>query len=94
MGRPATYSDEAIILLIILREMYKYSLRSLPGFFHSLFATMGLALPVPSDSQISRLANSLYKRVYRLTEGKKAGLIIFDSTGLKVYIKGEWKVKI
>jgi hypothetical protein len=70
-------------------------MRGLQGFVQSLFYAMSLDLPVPSYSQISRRANSLHKRVNRLTEGKKARHIIFDSTGLiKVHREGEWKVKV
>lgn len=93
-GRPATYSDEAILLLLILREVYQRSLRSLQGFVQSLFKVMGLDLPVPSYSQISRRAKSLHKKLGQLTKGKQARHIIFDSTGLKVYGEGEWKVKV
>ncbi len=93
-GRPATYSDEAILMMLILREVYKCSLRSLQGFMQSLFQIMNLHLPVPSYSQISRRAKTLYKRVNRLTQGKKACHIIFDSTGLKVHGEGEWKVRV
>jgi hypothetical protein len=93
-GRPATYSDEAILMMLILREVYKRSLRNLQGFVESLFHIMGLNLPVPSYSQISRRAKTLHKRVNRLTQGKKVHHIIFDSTGLKVHGEGEWKVKV
>ena len=93
-GRPATYSDEAILMMLILREVYGRSLRSLQGFVQSLFRIMKLDLPVPSYSQISRRARSLHKRVSRLTQGSKACYIIFDSTGLKVHGEGEWKVKV
>lgn len=93
-GRPETYSDEAILMMLILREVYKCSLRSLQGLVESLFKIMNLKLPIPSYTQISRRAKSLYKRVNRLTEGKKARHVIFDSTGLKVYGEGEWKVKV
>lgn len=93
-GRPATYSDEAILMMLILREVYKRSLRNLQGFVQSLFHAMGLNLPVPSYSQISRRAKSLHKRLNRLTQGRRACHIIFDSTGLKVHGEGEWKVKV
>ena len=92
-GRPATYSDHAILMMLILREVYRCSLRSLQGFVVSLFGIMGVALPVPSYSQVSRRAKSLHKKISRLTQGKKARHIIFDSTGLKVYGEGEWKVR-
>ncbi|QLH34770.1 MAG: IS5 family transposase [Parachlamydiaceae bacterium] len=93
-GRPTTYSDEAILMMLILREVYKRSLRNLQGFVQSLFRAMNLNIPVPSYSQISRRAKTLHKRVNRLTQGKKACHIIFDSTGLKVNGEGEWKVKV
>ena len=92
-GRPATYSDEAILMMLILREMYSLPLRGLQGFVESLFNKMGLDLPVPSYSQISRRARSLHKRINPLVSGKKVRDIIFDSTGLKVYGEGEWKVR-
>jgi hypothetical protein len=81
-------------MMLVLREVYNRSLRNLQGFVQSLFQAMGLNLPVPSYSQISRRAKSLHKRINRLTRGKKARHIIFDSTGLKVYGEGEWKVKV
>lgn len=93
-GRPATYSDEAILMLLILREVYKRTLRNLQGFVQSLFHVMGLDLPVPSYSQISRRAKTLHKKINRLIQGKQARHIIFDSTGLKVYGEGEWKTKV
>lgn len=93
-GRPQTYSDEAILMILIFREVYNRTLRGLEGFVKSLFSLMTLDLPVPSYSQISRRAASLYKRINRLIGNKKPRHIIFDSTGLKVYGEGEWKTKV
>ena len=93
-GRPATYSNEAMLMMLLLREVYKLTLRGLQGFVSSIFLMMGLNLPVPSYSQISRRAKLLHKQINRLVQGKKARHIIFDSTGLKVYGEGEWKMKV
>ncbi|MGB8704746.1 MAG: IS5 family transposase [Gillisia sp.] len=93
-GRPEKYSDDAILMLLMLREVFKLTLRSLQGFTKSLFKIMGLDLSVPSYSQVSRRAQTLQKRIRRLIKGKKSRHIIFDSTGLKVYGEGEWKVKV
>lgn len=93
-GRPETYSDDAILLLLMLREVFKLTLRSLEGFVKSLFKLMNLDLPVPSYTQISRRAQSLHKRIKRLIKGHKKCHVIFDSTGLKVYGEGEWKMKV
>ena len=93
-GRPATYSDEAILMLLMFREIFKLTLRSLQGFTESLFELMRLDLSVPSYTQISRRAQTLHKRIRRLVKSKKKCHIIFDSTGLKVYGEGEWKMKV
>lgn len=92
-GRPEIYSDQAILLMLTLREIYHLPLRALQGFVESLFKLMALNLPVPSYTQISRRAQVLHKRVPRLLKSG-ARHLIFDSTGLKVFGEGEWKVRI
>ena len=92
-GRPYIYSDDAILVLLHLRELFHMPLRQLQGFAASLFALMDLCLPVPSYTQISRRAQGLAHKLKRqLRKGVEA--IVFDSTGLKVYGEGEWKVRI
>lgn len=91
-GRPATYSDEAILLLLMLRERFNLSLRSLEGFARSIFKSMKLNLTIPSYTQICRRAKRLHKKIKILSK-QKAEHIILDSTGLKVYGEGEWKVR-
>jgi len=78
-GRPETYSDEAILMLLMLREVFKLTLRSLQGFVKSLFEYMGLDLTIPSYTQISRRAQTLHKQISRLIQGKKNCHIVFDS---------------
>ena len=56
--RLKTYSDDAILMLLTLREVFKLTL-SLQGFTKSLFEHMGLDLPVPSYTQISQRAQTL-----------------------------------
>jgi len=92
-GKPQTYSDQAILMLLIIREVYKLTLRSLEGFKRSLFKLMNLQLSVPSYTQICRRAQTLHKQIKRLLKDNKKHHIIFDSTGLKVYGEGEWKMK-
>lgn len=92
-GRPQIYSDEAILCALMIREVYRLPLRMLEGFLKSLFMILGLDLPVPSYSQISRRSASLNKKLKRFFK-KEAKDIVFDSSGLKVYGEGEWKIKI
>jgi hypothetical protein len=91
-GRPQTYSDEAILMLLVLREVYHLPLRALQGMAVSLFLMMGLSLPVPSYSQICRRTKKLGKILKSLRRRRSVD-VVFDSTGLKVYGEGEWKVR-
>jgi transposase len=92
-GRPETYSEESMLMLLVLRERFCLTLRALEGFVKSIFSLMSLGLPVPSYTQICRRAKTLHKKVERLSQ-KGVRHLIFDSTGLKVYGEGEWKVKV
>ncbi len=91
-GRPETYSDDAILMLLVLRERFNLTLRSLQGFAASIFLLMRLFLTIPCYSQICRRAKTLHKSIKRLSNGP-ARHIILDSTGLKVHGEGEWKVR-
>ena len=53
---------------------------------------LGLTIKIPSYTQISRRSEDLGKSLAKLTNRRPYD-IVFDSTGLKVYGEGEWKVK-
>ena len=91
-GRPSTYSDDAILAALLIRFVFHLPLRALEGFLCSLVSFMGLCLCTPSYSQICRRASALGKDLKRLTKRNITDLVI-DSTGLKVYGEGEWKVR-
>jgi hypothetical protein len=91
-GRPRIYSDEAILCALLVRAVYHLPLRTLQGFLFSLIFSLGLKLLVPSYSQISRRAKDLHKELQKLSSRHPCD-IVFDSTGLKVYGEGEWKVR-
>lgn len=91
-GRRTTYSDDAILTLLILREVYSLPLRAVQGLAESIFCLMGLSLPVPCYTQICRRTKKLGKLLKRLQRKGKID-VVFDSTGLKVYGEGEWKVR-
>lgn len=91
-GRTQTYSDDAILMLLILREKFKLTLRSLEGFAKSILSIMKIDLKVPCYTQICRRAKTLHKKIKHLSKNISEHLIL-DSTGLKVYGEGEWKTR-
>ena len=91
-GRPSLYSDDAILTALMIRFVFHLHLRALEGFLVSLVSVMGLCLCTPSYTQVCRRAKALGKDLKRLTKRTITDLVI-DSTGLKVYGEGEWKVR-
>lgn len=92
-GRPYTYSDDALLTILMIRCVFHLPLRALEGFVQSLVAIMQLALPVPSYTQICRRASCLGQELCKLSHSRVTDLVV-DSTGLKVYGEGEWKVRM
>src|SRR5206468_7346789 len=84
-------SDAAIQCLLTLRAVYHLTLRATEGFARSLFDLMHLDLPVPDYTTLCRRARNLPIDLPRKADGPLH--LILDSTGLKVYGEGEWKVR-
>jgi hypothetical protein len=89
-GRRRTYTDAAILCALLLREAYHLPLRSTQGLVSSVLRLMQVGLRAPHYSTLSRRARSLE---LPLAAPKKIEHLVIDSTGLKVYGEGEWKVR-
>lgn len=92
-GRPFSYSDPLIELLLMMRHLYKLPLRQLIGFAKSFFAPLGLRVGLPNFSTLSRRGERLNIHLDALNPSCGPIHIAIDSTGLKVYAEGEWKVR-
>lgn len=90
-GAQFEYSDVAIECMGTLREVYRLPLRGAEGLLRSLFTLMDVPLAVPCYSTLSRRGRSLTIRLPKQTRG--ALDLVIDSSGLKVYGEGEWKVR-
>lgn len=91
-GRSFTYSDQAILAALIIREVFRLPLRALQGFLMSITSFLHLGLPIPHYSRVCRRSASLGAPIKRLSRKRPTDLV-FDSTGLKVFGEGEWKVR-
>ena len=90
-GAQFEYSDLAIECLLTLRSVYHLTLRATEGFARSLFELMAVDLTVPDYTTLCRRAATV-----RITLPKKSTgplHLVLDSTGLKVFGEGEWKVR-
>ncbi len=89
-----TYSDRAIEILSILRFKFGLKLREIEGFSRSLFSWIGLDLKIPSYSTLCRRLGTLKLTLWQNISPEDRIHVVVDSTGLKVYGEGEWKVRI
>ena len=90
-GGQVRYTDGAIQCLLMVRSVFRLPLRGTEGFARSVFELMGLELCVPDYSTICKRSKCL--RVSLPTESKGPLHAVLDSTGLKVFGEGEWKVR-
>lgn len=94
-GHPVTFSDAAIECFLTVRSVFHLPLRQTEGFLRSTFQRMQIHLPVPDYTTVSkRMAGLLVDLPVRGTAPGEKIHIVIDSTGMKVYGEGEWKVKI
>jgi IS5 family transposase len=90
-GQPY-YSDLAITTVLALRAMFHLPLRQTEGLIGSVLQLLGLDLPVPDYSTLSRRAQNLELPAQSRTTGGAIHLLV-DSSGLKLGGPGEWLVE-
>ena len=88
-GGQLRYSDLAIETALPIRLIVTLPLRQTEGFLTSLFGLMGLDLPAPDQTTLSRRGQHLKLTLRRVPRGEPMHLIV-DSTGLSIVGEGEW----
>ena len=91
-GAPMKYSDMAIQVLLTLKATFRLTYRALEGFGRSLMRLLSLDFDVPDHSHTARRAKNVKIQIPR-KERTGPSHIVVDSTGLKIYGEGEWKVR-
>lgn len=90
-GSQFEYSDQAITIMLTVKNVFHLPNRATEGFVRSVFEMLKVSLSVPDHTTLSRRAKGL-----KVVLPKKANDhidIVMDSTGLKVYGEGEWKMR-
>lgn len=93
-GGKIEYSESTIEFILIVKYLYSMCYRQTEGFVSDLLKLMSIDnLVVPSYSQIQRRSGEIEIDM-RIRKWKKGKInVVIDSTGLKVYGEGEWKVR-
>jgi hypothetical protein len=92
LGAPKTYSDTAIMSVLTVKNLFRLAGRQATGLIASLFELMQVELPVPDHSTVSRRMGKL-SITLPIHDREQARHVVIDSTGIKVYGEGEWKVR-
>lgn len=90
-GAQRQYSDQAIELCRLVGKVFHQRLRQTEGFVRSIFNQACIELEVPDYSTLCR--RGVHLPVHLPKQEKEKVVAILDSTGLKVYGEGEWKVR-
>ena len=91
-GAPRTYSDTAILCMAWLSAVYKLALRGTQGLLVSVMQLLKTKVPIPDYTTLCRRRRQLAVSLPRRTQGEPLHVVI-DTTGIKVYGEGEWKVR-
>jgi hypothetical protein len=92
VGRPFTYSDLAIQTLLSMRELFRLTYRQTEGFGRAIAKLMQAEVAIPDYTSLQKRAAKLSVSICcAATHGSIE--VVVDSTGLKVYGEGEWKVR-
>ena len=90
-GAQFIYSDQAISIMLTAKEVFHLTNREVEGFIRSLFKVLHLSLTVPDHSTLSKRSQTLKVQLPKKAHGPLS--IVMDSTGMKIYDEGEWKVR-
>jgi hypothetical protein len=90
-GAQFTYSDEAIECMLMVKEVYHLTNRGAEGFMRSMFSVLKIGFDIPDHSTLSRRGRAIHVRLPKRSKGPLH--LVLDSSGLKVYGEGEWKVR-
>lgn len=91
-GRPFVYSDLAIESLLALRELFRLPYRQTEGLGRALAKLLDVDIPIPHHTSLVKRAAKLSVNIALATVTGPVDVVV-DSTGLKVYGEGEWKVR-
>jgi hypothetical protein len=90
-GAQPVYTDLAIQITLQFGKVFSQKLRQTEGLLISLFKLMKIDLKIPDFSTLSRRGGLIEVDIPK--DDRENVVLAVDSSGLKVYGEGEWKVR-
>lgn len=91
-GGQVQYSDQAIECLLMLKAVYHLPYRQTVGFAQSIMDMLNANVCVPDYTTLCKRSPDLSVDIGTSNSDEEKH-IVMDSTGLKIYGDGEWKVR-
>lgn len=91
-GHPKKFSDTAIETALTLGQILHLPLRSIEGLVSDILKKLGADCSTPDYSTLSIRGKTIPISI-RVRDIKEDLHVVVDSTGIKVYGEGEWKVR-
>jgi hypothetical protein len=92
VGHPQKYSNLFIETVLTVGQALQLPLRNTRGLFEELVDRLGMCMDVPSVSTLCKRGKELHINI-RVREMGTDLHIVADSSGIKVFGEGEWKVR-
>lgn len=77
--------------MLTVKNVFHLPNRAAEGFVRSLLALLKVSLSVPDHTTLSQRSKTLEVKLPKKASGHLD--IVMDSTGLKIYGEGEWKIR-
>lgn len=91
-GGQLQYSDQAIEALLMLKAVYGLPYRQTIGFAQAILSLLDTDVRVPDYSLLCKRSKDI-EVALSTRDSDEPKHIVLDSTGLKIYGEGEWKVR-
>jgi hypothetical protein len=91
-GHPFVFSDRAIECLLVIRELFQLPYRQTEGLARSLAQLMQVEVAIPDYTSLAKRAAKTDISL-DVARHRTPIDVVVDSTGLKVFGEGEWKMR-
>lgn len=91
-GRPQKFSDSAIETALTLGQILRQPLRATEGLLAEMLVRLGTTCTAPDYTTLCIRSRTLTVAI-RVRDIRENLHIVVDSTGIKVFGEGEWKVR-
>jgi hypothetical protein len=92
-GKPRLFNDVAIETALTIQQYFRLPLRSVEGLVAEMLQALGSPVKSPDHSTLSKRGKTLPVLIRVRPFSNEPLHLVVDSSGVKVYGEGEWKVR-